>query len=65
MGGHEARAFMKYAVGATPSSSIKIDKKSGTAYAQKPKSHSSSSNDKSSKKSKDPSPSSGGKSSKK
>ncbi|KAI0487364.1 hypothetical protein F4859DRAFT_509933 [Xylaria cf. heliscus] len=42
MGGHEARAFMKWVVGARPSSTIKRDKKTNTVYAEKRKSHSSS-----------------------
>ncbi|KAI3327177.1 hypothetical protein HD806DRAFT_531759 [Xylariaceae sp. AK1471] len=43
MGGHEARAFMKWVVGAPPNSTIKRDKETGKVFIERPKSHHSSS----------------------
>ncbi|KAI0423803.1 hypothetical protein F5Y09DRAFT_348390 [Xylaria sp. FL1042] len=39
MGGHEARAFMKWVVGASPDAVIKKDKHSGQAYSSRPAKH--------------------------
>ncbi|GAW15408.1 hypothetical protein ANO14919_048170 [Xylariales sp. No.14919] len=43
MGGHEARTFMKWTVGADSSSKIKRDHDTNITYAERPKRKSSSS----------------------